>query len=332
MLLPLVLAFGVQVIIFLLLQSPVEGATPPVHTSGPPWCVNPGGTGGCYSRIQDAINAASSGIVIDVAAGTYTEHITMRDGVSIYGQGWATTTIHGGYSGPTSTVYMLSIQAGTVLSGVQVTGGGTGVTNTSTQDGGCIAIWYAAPTIVNTWVQGCTARNGGGVFARYSSPTFDNVPAWLNQVQQRGGGFYIDGTGQVTVTDSSLFADTNGTVWLNTAGWDGGGLYISEVTATVGGLRIWWNTANSNGGGVSIANAPNPVLFALNQINENSANNGGGVDAYNASQLSLGLNALDGNTVKSSGGGAQFSQSAGVVPVKTGSGPILQVIMVEVSL
>jgi len=108
--------------------SPVEGATPPVHTSGPPWCVNPDGTGGCYSRIQDAINAASSGIVIDVAAGTYTEHITMRDGISIYGQGWSSTTIHGGYAGPTPTVYMSSIWAGTVLSGVQVTGGGTGVT------------------------------------------------------------------------------------------------------------------------------------------------------------------------------------------------------------
>jgi hypothetical protein len=275
--------------------------------------VNPGGAGGCYSRIQDAINAASAVTIIDVAAGTYTEHITMKDGVSIYGQGASTTIIHGGYSGPTPTVYMSSIGVSTVLSGVQVTGGGTGVITTSIQDGGCIAIWYAAPTLVNTWVQGCTARNGGGVFARYSSPTFDNVSAWWNQAQQRGGGFYIDGTGQVTVTDSSLFAGTNGTVLWNTAGWDGGGLYISEVTATVGGMRVWWNTANGNGGGVGIANAPNPVWLALNQINWNSANNGGGVDAYNATQLSLGLNTLDGNTVKYSGGGAQFSQSAGLL-------------------
>jgi len=311
LLLPLVLAFGVQVVL-LLLQQPAEGATPRGHASRPSSsCVNPGGTGGCYSRIQDAINAASAGTSINVAAGTYTEHITMRDSISVYGQGGSATTIHGGYSGPTPTVYMSSIWAGTVLSGVQVTGGGTGVTTTSTQDGGCIAIWYAAPTIVNTWVQGCTARNGGGVFARNSSPTFDNVPAWWNQAQQRGGGFYIDGTGQVTITDSSLFAGTNGTVLWNTAGWDGGGLYISGVTATVGGLRVWWNTANGNGGGVEIANAPNLALFGLNQINWNSASNGGGVDAYNATQLWLGLNTLDGNTVKYSGGGAQFSQSAG---------------------
>jgi parallel beta-helix repeat protein len=323
LLLPLVLAFGAQAVIFLLLQQPVWGvggrvSSYPAHrvsdalASGPPWCVNPGGTGGCYSRIQDAIDAASSGTVIDVDAGTYTEYITMRDGISIYGRGWSTTTIHGGYSGPTPTVYMSSIWAGTVLSGVQVTGGGTGVITTSTQDGGCIAIWYAAPTIINTLVNGCTARNGGGVFVRNSSPTFDNVPAWLNEVQQRGGGYYIDGTGQVTVTDSSLFADTNGTVLFNTAGWDGGGLYISGVTATVVGLRVWLNTANGNGGGVEINNAPNQVFFVLNQINLNSASNGGGVNAYNATQLLLGLNGVDGNTVKYSGGGAQFSDSAGL--------------------
>src|SRR5512136_1269722 len=274
LLLPLVLAFGVQAGLLLLLQLPAEGANPQGHASSPSSsCVNPGGTGGCYARIQDAINAAPAGTTINVAAGAYTEHLTMRDTVSVYGEGWSATTIHGGYSGPTPTVFMSSLWAGTVLSGVQVTGGGTGVITTSTQDGGCISIWYAAPAIVNTWVQGCTARNGGGVFARYSSPTFDNVSAWWNQAQQRGGGFYIDGTGQVTITDSSLFAGTNGTVLWNTASWDGGGLFISGVTATVSGLRVWWNTAGGNGGGVGIANAPNPVLLGLNQINGNSASN-----------------------------------------------------------
>jgi parallel beta-helix repeat protein len=314
LLLPLVLAFGAQVALLLLLQQPAEGAAPRGYTTRPlSSCVNPGGTGGCYSRIQDAINAASAGTTINVAAGTYTGHITMRDSISIYGQGSSSTTIHGGYSGPTPTVYMSSIWAGTVLSGVQVTGGGTGISNTSTQDGGCIAIWYAAPTIVNTWVQGCTARNGGGVFARYSSPTFDNVSAWFNQAHMRGGGFFIDGTGQVTLTDSSLFAGTNGTVWGNIADWDGGGLFISGVTATVGGLRIWWNTANANGGGVGIAYAPNPIWLVANWINWNSAHNAGGVDVYSATQLSMGLNWLEGNTAKYSGGGAQFSQSAGLI-------------------
>ena len=115
LLLPLVLALGVQAVILLPLQQPAEGANPRGRAGGPPWCVNHGGTGGCFSRIQDAINAASPGTVIDVASGTYTEHITMRDGISIYGQGSSATTIHGGYSGPTPTVYMSSLWAGTVF-------------------------------------------------------------------------------------------------------------------------------------------------------------------------------------------------------------------------
>ncbi|CAG0933715.1 hypothetical protein TFLX_03192 [Thermoflexales bacterium] len=308
LLLPLVLAFSAQAVILLLLQPPVWGTN-----LAPPWCVNPGGTGGCYARIQEAIDAASSGTVIDVATGTYTEHLVMKDGVSIHGQGWLSTTIHGGHSGPTPTVYMLNIWAGTVLSGVHVTGGGTGITATSTQEGGCIAIWYAAPTIINTLVNGCTARNGGGVFVRNSSPTFDNVSAWWNEAQQRGGGYYIDGTGLVTLTDSSLFAGTNGTLVFNTAGWDGGGMSLSGITATIMGLRVWYNTAQGNGGGVELTNAPNQVLFALNQINQNSATNGGGVDAYNATRLLWGLNGVDRNTAKHSGGGAQFSQSAGLI-------------------
>ena len=312
--LPLVLAFGVQVIVLLLLQPHAEGATSPGHTSGPPWCVNPGGTSGCYARIQDAIDAAPSGTAIDVASGTYTEHIVMKDRVSIYGQGWSSTTIHGGYSGPTPTVYMSSIGASTVLSGVQVTGGGTGVVTTSIQDGGCISIWGGAPVMINTWVQGCTARNGGGVFARWSSPTLDNVPAWLNGVQQRGGGYYLEGTGQVTVTDSSFFSDTNGTVWFNTADWEGGGIFLSGVTATVSGLRIWWNTVSAgNGGGVAIFNASDPISFALNQINGNSAHYGGGVSAYNATQLLFGLNTIDNNNTEYAGAGAQFSDSAGLI-------------------
>lgn len=308
----LVLALGAQLAVFLLLQPTAWSTSLNNHAAAPPWCVNPGGTGGCYSHIQAAINAAPAGTVIDVAAGTYAEHVTLKDGVSIYGQGWSDTIIHGGYSGPTATIYMVNVWAGTVLSGVQVTGGGTGIAATSLQDGGCIAIWYAAPIIKNTWVQNCTARNGGGVFARNSSPTFDNVPAWSNKAQQRGGGFYIDGTGQITLTDSSLFADNNGTVLLNTAGSDGGGLYLSGVTATVQGLRVWLNTANGSGGGVAIANAPQSILIALNQLNWNSANAGGGMDAYHAAQLLMGLNTLDGNTAKNSGGGAQFSQSAGL--------------------
>src|SRR6185436_5922560 len=40
-------------------------------------CVNPGGTGGCFSTIQAAVNAATNGDTVNVEAGTYDEDVTI---------------------------------------------------------------------------------------------------------------------------------------------------------------------------------------------------------------------------------------------------------------
>ena len=56
-------------------------------------CVNPGGTSGCYARIQVAVIAAAPNDTINVAAGTYTETVTIGKPLSLVGAGRSATTI-----------------------------------------------------------------------------------------------------------------------------------------------------------------------------------------------------------------------------------------------
>jgi pectin methylesterase-like acyl-CoA thioesterase len=50
-------------------------------------CVRPDGMGGCFSTIQEAVDAALDGDTITIAAGTYTESVSITRSLSITG-GW----------------------------------------------------------------------------------------------------------------------------------------------------------------------------------------------------------------------------------------------------
>jgi hypothetical protein len=49
------------------------------------WCVNPGGTNGCFAKIGDAVNAASPYDIINVAPGTYKEDVVIGKALSLVG-------------------------------------------------------------------------------------------------------------------------------------------------------------------------------------------------------------------------------------------------------
>src|SRR4051812_40020617 len=56
---------------------------PPRTTQAAPLCVNTTGAGGCFTSIQAAVTAAASGDIITVAAGLYTEAVTIPSGKTL---------------------------------------------------------------------------------------------------------------------------------------------------------------------------------------------------------------------------------------------------------
>lgn len=283
-------------------------------------CVNTTGGGGCYTKIQDAIDNGIPGDTILVSAGTYTEHITMTNGISIYGEGFDNTVINGNHTSAQSTVYIEpGVSASTILSGVHVIGGGASeITGSVSANlfGGGIGIWYASPTIINTWVSNNTARQGGGIYVNRGAPTFENVPVWWN-VAERGGGIYVD---SATVTMTGVLTDnvldTNGTVWWNTATIEGGGIYLQNATGTINGLRVWWNEADTqastSGGGIYVY-GNSPIAIQGNWIGGNSSRAGGGFSSYAATNLKIMDNLFLENSAEQNGGGLRFIDSSGLL-------------------
>jgi parallel beta-helix repeat protein len=57
-------------------------------------CVNPGGTSGCFSKIDDAVAAAARNDTIQVAAGLYAEDVVIGKPLSLVGAGQGATIIN----------------------------------------------------------------------------------------------------------------------------------------------------------------------------------------------------------------------------------------------
>jgi hypothetical protein len=103
----------------------------------PVLCVNNGGTGGCFSSIQAAINAASPGSAINVDSGTYNENLTVNKRVILRGAqaGVNACSRSAGESIVTAASgALLTLQtgsAGTVIDGFTFSGGARGISSTS---------------------------------------------------------------------------------------------------------------------------------------------------------------------------------------------------------
>lgn len=187
-----------------------------------------------FSTIQKGVGSVDSGGVVNVAAGTYTENITITKSLTLQGAGASNTIVDGGDAGRVLTIdnfltvdiYSMTIQHGHVVTGDW---GGGGIRN-----------WGSTLTLANAVVQNNIVdvndhTDCGGGIHNLGVLSLDNVTISGNSAY-RGGG--IRSNNVLTITNSVLIS--------NTASVAGGGVHIYG-TAALENVTFSGNTASSGG-------------------------------------------------------------------------------------
>jgi hypothetical protein len=230
-------------------------------------CVNPGGTAGCYDSIQAAVNAASAGSTIRVAAGTYYEAIVVSKSLTLEGgwnaelseRDWDTyvTTVDAERAGP---VFWINAAVTPTIEGFVITGG-----DDSTGLGWGGGVKFYRPGAVDP---------AGLVTIRHNVIT-DNIACAAPTCQGFGGGIMIH-RGRVVIESNTIVS--NVARLAEGGSGRGGGVSIHTSDATLTGNAILSNTAvlsttgfsDGKGGGVEAQYARDLVLVG-NEIRGNVA-------------------------------------------------------------
>jgi hypothetical protein len=231
------------------------------------------------ASIQDAIDGASSGDTIRVAAGTFTESLEITKSLALVGGYKAGFTEREPRStilkGASRVIQISGVGLSVTVDGFEITGG------TETDGAG---IWADAE-------QGCRV-------VVHDNYIHDNVASG------DGGGLWAD------LSDRCDLEITGNRIYSNTAGSSGGGFYANlymSGTLTVDDNEIISNTATSNGGGF-VGDVQRFIRFSVggNEIRDNTANaDYAGLDFYASSHSSgtMGDNEITDNTASNAGGG-----------------------------
>jgi parallel beta-helix repeat protein len=265
-------------------------------------CVNPSGSHGCYSKIQDAVSHASANDVINVAAGTYMEEVDIGLPLSLIGAGAnktivdATNLSHAvfvdGYDNPglnDVTVSGFTLENALyegllVVNASDVTMSDNTITNND-----------QIPHQFTGDLTGCTNQPGNGIYE-------------TDETGDCGGGIHLVGTVNSIVSDNLVTNNADG-------------ILISDETAESRGNLVTHNTFKDNPEecGIVLAshvpagqtNPPFAPHFGVdnNTISENlstrngvqTGGSGAGMFSDGAGQGRVSGNVIIGNTLTNNG-------------------------------
>lgn len=208
-------------------------------------CVAPGGAGGCYSTIQDGVDHAGNRGRVSVAAGTYTEEVTITTPVTLQGEG--------------ATIDASGQDNGVVVDGVsRATISGFTVENADLE--GILVENSSHVTILDNHVTANDKR-------RNSSGVCDPVPYPL-QGDDCGEGIHLLGTSHSTVMG-------------NLVDGNAGGIKLTDETGPTYDNNIVRNTVQSNpyDCGITLASHTSGAGVYRNSVVDNTSTGNGGSGA-----------------------------------------------------
>lgn len=159
-------------------------------------CVNPGGAGGCLPSIQMAINAASNGDTINVAAGTYTEDLNISKSVSLVGAGAGMTILLGATTNSmgehvTISASQVTIEGFTIDDANSLGQSGSGANTIGVAISDVSGTILRRNVITNVFLDAPT----GGT-AIYLNPNTKGAVIEQNIISNSGNGILFDGAGR----------------------------------------------------------------------------------------------------------------------------------------
>jgi len=249
--------------------------------------------------VQEGLNTAVADDQVWVAAGTYVENITLKQGVALYGGFAGNETELAQRDWTTNETILDGNQAGSVVtspSGATATTRIDGFTirNGSTPSGGGVYCSGSSPTFANNRITANSALSGGGVYCSGASPSFQDCVILGNTGQSSGGGVYL--WDSPTHFSSCVITGNEGQ-------FEGGGVYLSyRSDATFSACDISGNTAEYTGGGIHSEYSA-PVLsgctVARNTVTQSY---GGGIYCIDGG-MAIDRTVIDRNIAAVGGGG-----------------------------